>query len=904
MKKNDWIIIIATALYSYLFYKEAAGINFLIFSVALIALLLVRDLSLMTRKKWLLIAAGTLISGLAVAIYGNWLSIWANLISLCMLAGFSVSQRSSVLMTLFQSVYSFGSSVVFIILDAISRKSKQAPGGRSPFYVRLLLVLIPVLVTLLFFFLYRGSNAIFNNFAKNITLDFISWGWVFFTLLGFILLYGFFYYRRIKPLAQWDEDKPMQLQHQEVSEGAGRLFSIRNEYWSGILLFVMLNLLLLIVNALDLQYVYISRTLPEGLSHSEYVHQGVELLILSIIIAIAIILFVFRGNMNFYSKSRTLRLLATLWVIQNMIMVVSTIMRNNMYIEEFGGITYKRIGVYVYLVLALIGLITTWIKVWKLKSNWYLFRVNSMTWFWMLVLASLVNWDAIITRYNISHAKDLKELDKGYLIGLTPSTLPEMLAYNDTSDLLRTAVSEDYMDISMFRDFDATYGTRTLESKLHTKLYKFFEKKERTGWQSWNYDDSRIMKEIQKLSDDEKIKHLSLHTSNISSLTPLRTLDKITSLDLRSNNLKGKLAELSLFPQLQKLDLSNNGIDTMKDLPALPQLTELDLSGNPVTELNYLQSAPNLASLKMNGCSYISLQQLPPMKKMTSLYLADNTVLYLEELKRHPALERLVLRNATVVLSANQALPAIPSLKTLDLSYCAIPGRNTGLLEGVHKCADLEELDLSGNQLTNIHMLTRSDTINGYKKLRVLHLSGNQLETVAGIENFSSLEELNVSNNRLTSAAQLVRLTGLKALYASGNTFRDIEALKVLTRLEILDLAGAGKLTPATLKDMRSLKWLNISNTVFSDISVIGEMTNMETLYLQNNQISSIEALKDLKKLHTLNITGNFIRDYTPLYNLKQLKELYIDRIPAVQLDALKKALPNTSITVSSGYTR
>jgi presenilin-like A22 family membrane protease len=131
MKKNDWILIIATALYSYLFYREAAGINFFIFSIGLIALLLARGQELRHKKKWLIVAAGTCISGAAVAIYGNWLSLWANVISLMLLSGMSVSTRSSVIMTLFHSAYSAGGAIVFMVLDAIERKPASQSSQRK-----------------------------------------------------------------------------------------------------------------------------------------------------------------------------------------------------------------------------------------------------------------------------------------------------------------------------------------------------------------------------------------------------------------------------------------------------------------------------------------------------------------------------------------------------------------------------------------------------------------------------------------------------------------------------------------------------------------------------------------------------------------------------------------------------
>lgn len=909
MKKNDWLLIIATALYSYLFYKEAAGINFFIFSFVLIVSLLLRDASLLRKRAWIIVAAGALISGAAVAIYGNWLSVWANVISLSILSGSSFSTRSSVVMTLFHALYSYASSMVFMVLDAIERRAGTASSGGTSALVRLLLVLIPVLVTLLFFFLYRGSNAIFNNFAKNINFDFITWQWVAFTLLGFLILYGFFYHKRIKELAQWDEGRLNALAPREVSEEAQGSFGIRNEYISGMLLFVMLNILLLIVNLLDVQYLYVSNTLPEGVSHSEYVHQGVGLLILSIVIAIAIILFVFRGNMNFYSKSRTLRMLATLWIIQNMFMVVSTIMRNNMYVAEYGGLTYRRIGVYVYLGLSLIGLLTTWIKIWRMKSNWFLFRVNSASWWGMLVIASLINWDAIIIRYNTSHAKDLEELDKSYLIELAPSTLPEMLVYNDTSDILRSSYSMD-MYISLFRETEANYGDRTLENRLHGKLYRFLSKKDRTGWQSWNYDDSRILDEVRTLGAGRKIPHLSLSMQNISTLVPLRHLGdacgNIRSLDLRGNALGNRLDELTMLGNLERLNLSQNGIDSLDKLPGMPALKELDLSNNTLHSLYALKNAPKLEKLGLSACGYANLQELPAFAELNELDLTDNTIYFLNELTKFKKLSQLTLRNVTVNYSPKETLPCIPSLRSLDLSYATADRKNSALIEGAVRCWNLEKLDLSGNNLQNIYAITRTirsaadSSALGLQKLRSLILYRNNLHSITGAEQFTLLEELNVSDNKLTTLMPLAQLTELRMLHAANNPLRDHSHLAGLTNLEVLDLSASGAVKPEVLKNLAALQWLNLSNTGFNDVNALAHLKRLKSLYLSNNHITDVSALAGLINLETLNLDGNSIRDYSPLYKLKDLKHLHAGAIPAAQLEGLRKALPNTTI---NGYT-
>ena len=95
---------------------------------------------------------------------------------------------------------------------------------------------------------------------------------------------------------------------------------------------------------------------------SNQVHNGINALIASIIIAIIIILYFFRGNLNFYKNNKKLKVVTFIWIFLNLILVINIVIKDCQYIYYF-GFTYKRIGVLVYLLLTLIGLFTTFIKV-------------------------------------------------------------------------------------------------------------------------------------------------------------------------------------------------------------------------------------------------------------------------------------------------------------------------------------------------------------------------------------------------------------------------------------------------------------------------------------------------------------------------------------------------------------
>lgn len=580
MKKNDCILITTVALYSFLFYQESAGINFVLFNLALISALLIKDQHVLKSKGWLLTASGSLLSALCVGYYGNGLSVTANIISLSLLSALSYGKGTSVILSLLFSIYSYVSS---FILVCIERQQKNAEKEERK-VKKWGLIIIPILITLIFFFMYRSSNALFNDFTKNISFDFISFGWILFTFSGVVLLTGFFYHQRIKTLALLDESASNAIDPSNSKTIAlfGKELSITDEEFSGKLLFLLLNLLLLVVNALDVQFMFIDNKLPKGVTYSEFVHQGTGMLITSILMAIAIILFYFRGALNFSEKGNIIKWMAYVWIIQNAFMICSTLFRNNMYVAEY-GLTYKRIGVYVYLILTLIGLITTYIKIAKIKSNFFLFRVNGWAFYTVLVIAAFVNWDRFISEFNINKAR---QVQTEYLVDLSYTVLPTLYAYH-----IDSLGSEEQMKHSVL-----TSGINTFERIRDEQLFLFLKRNETQGWKSWYLDGSKTHEELISMHDHQRISALNLSFMKIASMKPLNEFKGIHSLNLIGNAIKDS-KELSDFNELTALSLQKNGLVELKGLRSMKKLEVLDIRHNRITDYSPLFELKNLKKL-------------------------------------------------------------------------------------------------------------------------------------------------------------------------------------------------------------------------------------------------------------------------------------------------------------------
>lgn len=620
MKKNDWALIISVIIYSFLFYEQSAGLNFLLFNISIVGLLLFRIKELIKSKMWLLVVSGAILSSFLIFMYSSALAIWANLFSLIILSALSFNPKISFLTAIFQTICNVGASLVFVILDWIDRKSKNiVTEEKRPFYVKLFLIVIPFLIAVVFFLFYQSANPLFYDFTKDINLDWISIGWIFFTLGGFFLMYGFFNVRRLRSIGDMDVNTPLTLTIENTSKKSffSNIMRIDTENLSGIILFSMLNILLLIVNGLDLNYLWFDGKLPEGINHKGFVHDGVGVLITSIVVAILIILFYFRGSINFYEKNKWIRIMTYFWIAQNIFMIFSTAYRNNMYIQE-SGLSYKKIGVYVYLILTVIGLVTTFIKVYKFKTNWYLFKINATVYYVFLVLGGIPNWDVIITDYNIKkHTVENKELEKYFLLDLSYKNLPQLISLPDSIK------SKEDENARNYYNYTRSVYYQNFKSDLDKKLFNFLSDYSEMEWKSYCVEKRRTYNDLLPLFDKINVLDLS-GWYKAKSLKGIYVLHNLKELNL-SNNYFSDMAEIAEFKKLEKLNLSSNGLDSLKKLPLLPNLKTLDLSNNSLTDLRGIERLMRLEVLDLSGYSLRvkNYKPLLALKNLKIIYLND-----------------------------------------------------------------------------------------------------------------------------------------------------------------------------------------------------------------------------------------------------------------------------------------
>jgi len=256
-----------------------------------------------------------------------------------------------------------------------------------------------------------------------------------------------------------------------------RINGLKSEYNAGVFLLITLNALLLLINVIDIDTVWFN-FVWDGQTLKEFVHEGTYLLILSILISIALVLYFFRGNLNFYKQNKWLKILSYIWICQNAVLALSVMMRNYWYIEYF-ALAYKRIGVIVFLLLTIFGLYTVFVKISQRKSAFYLFKINAFTWFIALILTAAIPWDSLIAKYNFANA-DQSYLHLDYLLDFSDKSLPTM-----DQDAARWAKIETFQKENFEIDaYDMSF--ETFRDRIEWRKERFKTKWEAKNILSWN----------------------------------------------------------------------------------------------------------------------------------------------------------------------------------------------------------------------------------------------------------------------------------------------------------------------------------------------------------------------------------------------------------------------------------
>jgi len=398
MKKYQ-IILASSLIFTLLFYNESMGVNLAIFALFLTGLICYFFQDRFTERTHLILVVTSVLSCLAFAWYGDFASFLALSMSVLFLQ-FKTQDRELKIVQVFPLVF----LNAFTTLGRVFMFSQWLPERKihNNFTKKLVAYfIIPAIFLIVFFVAYSFGSSHFSSLLTDYTLDIDIVEVVLIGILGFYISFSFWNYW--VPEVCYEKNEMLNNDFNNIAEIKNQqTFSFLDldfERKSGEVTLVLLNFMLLVF-ILTYNYEQFFEVVKNP-NLSADTHERVNSVIFSIIMAVGLILFYFKGGFNFDKKAINLKKLAKIWIVLNGLLIVSTFIKNSEYIAV-QGLTYKRLGVYAFLVLAIIGLVFVFLKITKQKTNAYL--ANQMVWYFYgtVLICSFVNWGNLITNYNIS----------------------------------------------------------------------------------------------------------------------------------------------------------------------------------------------------------------------------------------------------------------------------------------------------------------------------------------------------------------------------------------------------------------------------------------------------------------------------------------------------------------------
>ena len=397
-------------LFVLLFFEKKLGLNVLLFSASVIMLLFIfkRDFFKPILNKT--VAIGFLLISAFYSFYGSPFTLFVSLLSFNLIIGLhTLPALRSIAYVVPNGVLNFFKSFADFFAS-FSLRSRNTSSLSKIFRI----VLLPLIIITIFIVLYANGSSFFSEIvgsfmeslsnALEILANYLDIKVIGVIMLGFLFSLVHSLKRSQTTISLTDQSKSDGLLRDKTNKATRfKNLDLKYEYKSGVFLFTVLNLLLLIVVFLEIKNIWFPFEW-QGEMLKEMVHKGTYTLIFTILVSIAVTLYFFKKNLNFYKNNRHLKILANVWIVLNGLLVVSVFIRNAYYIKYF-ALAYKRIGVILFLMLCLIGLVTLFIKIRKKKSTYYMFRTNSLAAYLSLVAVCFVNWDVVIAKYNFNHYK-------------------------------------------------------------------------------------------------------------------------------------------------------------------------------------------------------------------------------------------------------------------------------------------------------------------------------------------------------------------------------------------------------------------------------------------------------------------------------------------------------------------
>ncbi|MEL6837439.1 MAG: DUF4153 domain-containing protein [Bacteroidota bacterium] len=475
--KNSSIILSLALVFHLLFWEAGLGLNVVLFSLAASGAATWLKPEESSRPMVRALLAGWCLSAFFVFLHHSDLSMLVYWVFLFTLIGYlQATEVRFWLAGLMESIRGLFAGWIISVRNLGETSSENSTNWKNT-WRQVRLWFLPIAIIVPFYIIYSNANSTLGSINSKLDewlgqlfqFD-LHWGRFFIFLLGWVLVVALLGQRSGIPALHnlfKDWQFPLVRKRKPVYWNTSTI-GLKYEYQMATYTFLALNGLLLFVNTLDFIFVWFSPQERTAAELSQYVHQGTWLLIFSIVLAMLVVVFFLRNNLNFYPRNERLKQHALIWLAQNAFLALSVGMRNGHYISQY-GLAHGRIVVIFFLLLVLYGLYTMYHKIEGPQSTFFLLEMNGRAMLAALLIAAAFNWDSLITRYNLQQDKP----DTYHATVLLSNNMVPILKAAQKSDVFDSEVSEERIQIR---------GSR-LEKKV-----------EQQDWRSWNWSTYRQLK--------------------------------------------------------------------------------------------------------------------------------------------------------------------------------------------------------------------------------------------------------------------------------------------------------------------------------------------------------------------------------------------------------------------------
>jgi hypothetical protein len=362
--------------------------------------------------------------------------------------------------------------------DLLIAQRARRRRGRAGFGRRLFVLVLPVLGSTVFVILFAQANPLIEDALARLDLRLAFDAMTVFRAIFWSVVLT----------AIWSLLRPPRMALRRAGPGLDPDFALPGVSLASITLSLLaFNLIFAIQNGLDLAFLWSGAALPAGMTLAEYAHRGAYPLIATALLAGLFVLVTLRPG-SATAGSRPIRLLVTLWIAQNLLLVASTMLRTFDYIEAY-SLTRLRIAALIWMGLVAIGLALICYRLLRGRSGAWLINANLLAAALVLAGCCWADLGAIAATWNVRHAREAgasgAAIDLCYLHELGPSGLLPLIELESRPlpDELRERV-------------------RWLRSRVLDRLAET-----QADWHGWTPRNARRLAEAEALTAARRLPH-------------------------------------------------------------------------------------------------------------------------------------------------------------------------------------------------------------------------------------------------------------------------------------------------------------------------------------------------------------------------------------------------------------